>query len=110
MEIQMLQGVTIVDLADGWLDDPEFRLAKEIEQLATSGRKKILVNLTNVSDKFGDHGMGNLIKAYLICKKEGAEMKLINPRIDFRVVLKQTHMAPFLPAYPDELEALSNFR
>ena len=110
MEIRLFQGVTILDLTDGWLDDPELRLAKQIEQLATSGRKKILVNLTNVSDKFGDHGMGNLVRAYLICKKADAELKLVNPRIDFHEVLEHTHMAPFLPAYSDELEALSNFR
>jgi len=109
VDIRRIRGVAILDLSGEWLDDPEFRLVHEVRQLLASGEKRILVNLTNVSSTFGDHGMGNLIRSYLACQQEGGDLKLVDARKEILRTLEEARMTSVLAVYPDEHEALAAF-
>jgi anti-anti-sigma factor len=95
---------------NGSLNSKDFGLVEQVGQLLASGHEKIVVNLTNVNDVFGDYGMGHLLKAHLECKKKGGELKFLNPREEFHRVLQETKMNQIFSAYSDETKALLSFR
>ena len=107
--IRATGSVVIIDM-NGSLNSKDFGLVEQVSQLLASGHKKIVVNLTNVNDTFGDYGMGHLLKAHLECKKQGGEISFLNPRGEFHRVLQETKMKYFFTAYSDETEALRSFR
>jgi anti-anti-sigma factor len=98
-------SVVIIDMK-GSLNSRDFGLVEQVGQLLASGHKKIVVNLTDVNDMFGDYGMGHLIKAHFECKSLGAELIFLNPRREFHKVLKETKMDYVFAAYSEESEAL----
>lgn len=98
----------VIDMK-GTLNSREFGLVEQVAELLASGHKKIVANLADVNDTFGDYGMGHLLKAHFECKRLGGELRFLNPRREFHKVLEETHMNQVFAAYSDEKEALRNF-
>ena len=88
IDTRIAGGIAVLDLRES-LNDRNSKLAERITQLLAAGEKRILVTT---------------------CQKQGAELKLVNPRDAFLKVLQDTHMTFLFAVYSNEVEACSAFR
>ena len=83
-------------------------LRNVVNELLAEGWRKILLNLSKINS-IDSAGVGELVQSLRICRKFGAELKLLN--LNERVK-RSLHLAQLLPSfhvYEDEGEALKGF-
>jgi len=104
------QGVTILSLQGQLILGQETAdLHDAIKQLLTQGKKKILLNLENVS--FMDSaGVGTLVAAFGSARAAGGQMKLTRLGEKLRKSLVSTRLLGVFEIYDDEAEALQHFQ
>ncbi|MDX6694548.1 MAG: anti-sigma factor antagonist [Blastocatellia bacterium] len=112
LEIQERQAgdVTILDL-DGkmTIGEGSTALRSAIRRLTEEGKKKILLNLQNVS-YMDSTGLGELIASYTSVSRDGGQLKLLQLSGKIQDLLVITKLLTVFDVYDSEADALGNFK
>jgi anti-sigma B factor antagonist len=84
-------------------------LNNQLRQLIEDGTGKVLVNLTDVT-QLDSSSIGTIVSAFISLKRRGANLKLLRPRGNVRLVLEMAHLLLVIPTIEDETEAIASFR
>ena len=113
MGLQLLvrntSDVTIVDLHGrvtiGRAND---LLRNQLRELIEGGTNKILLNLTDVT-QLDSSSIGTIVSAFVTLKRQGANLKLLSPRGNVRMVLETVRLLDLIPCIEDETQAIASF-
>jgi anti-anti-sigma factor len=98
-----LQGRSTMDTGESEL------LGRHLRELITSGKRKLLLNLANLS-QIDSSGISVIVEMYVFLKRSGGELKLLSPRSRVLDVLTVFRLLDVVPSFEDEIEALASFR
>jgi anti-sigma B factor antagonist len=102
-------GVAILDLSGRvTLGEGSGILRSSIKELIDGGRKKILVNLGNVS-YIDSSGLAELAGAYVTVQNTGGQLKLLRPQPRLKDLLEITHLSTLFTTFEEETAAVSSF-
>jgi anti-sigma B factor antagonist len=104
-----VDGVSVVAL-DGRivLGEESNALREKVKGLITSGKKKIVLNMDNVT--FIDSaGLGTLVASHHSAKSQGAGLRLCHLGSKFQEVLQITKLMTVFDVYNTEAEAVASF-
>lgn len=101
--------VTILDL-DGkvTIGEGSVALRSAIRRLLGENKKKILLNLGNVS-YVDSSGIGELVSSYTAVNKEGGQLKLLNLTQKIQDLLAITKLLTVFDVFENEGEALGGY-
>ena len=106
---RFVQGVTIVDLSGRIvLGDGSSGLGDLLRKLASSGNKKILLNLDDVN-YIDSSGLGELVGAFTSLRSDGGEIKLVNLTKRVRELLQMTKLYTVFDITDDESISIRSF-
>ena len=109
VEVRQTKDVVILDLKGrltAGLGDQILRDA--IDELLAEGRRRILLNLSEVS--FLDSaGVGELVAGLRTARRFGADLKLVNVGDRVYSTLDMARLLPTFETYKDEAEAVKSF-
>jgi anti-sigma B factor antagonist len=80
-----------------------------VRNLMDKGTKRILLNLHDVG-YVDSSGLGELVGTYGSVRREGGQLKLVNPSQRVRDLLQTTHLAALFDIQADEASAIQSFR
>jgi len=83
-------------------------LRNVVNELLAEGWRKILLNLSKIHS-IDSAGIGELVQSLRVCRKFGAELKLLNPHDRVKKSLHLAQLLPVFHVYEDEGEALRGF-
>jgi anti-sigma B factor antagonist len=83
--------------------------AAELRKLAECAPCDVLVNLAEVA-QVDSTGISTLVKLFVTLRRDGGNLKILNPVGLVRQVLEVTTLIKCFPTYTDEAEALASFR
>jgi anti-sigma B factor antagonist len=83
-------------------------LREQIKSLVGDGKKKIVLNMENVT-YIDSAGLGTLVAAHISAKKQGAALFLSDLGNKFHEVLQITRLLTVFNVYATEAEAISSF-
>jgi anti-sigma B factor antagonist len=107
--LREMGGVTIVDLGGPIaLGESSALFGKAIRELADNDRTKIVLDLRDVS-AIDSAGIGELVRAYILVKSRGGEMKLLNPTQKVHDLLDLTRLLRVIEVFTDEALAVQSF-
>jgi anti-sigma B factor antagonist len=102
--------VAIVDLAGRiTLGEGSGLVRNTIKELVSSGHKRILVNLKDVS-YIDSAGLGELVGAYATVTQQEGAIKLLHPQGKVHDLLQVTKLLTVFVTFDDEQEALRSFK
>jgi anti-sigma B factor antagonist len=102
-------SVTILDLSGPIaLGESSALFGEAIRELTNNDRTKIILNLRDVSS-VDSSGIGELVRAYILVKTRGGEMKLLNPTKKIHDLLDLTRLLRVIEVFTDEPLALRSF-
>jgi len=105
-----IKGVTILDLSGKIVLGRESQALRErVKQLLEEGKKKILLNLGNITF-IDSSGVGALVSAYTSARSQGGDLKLTNLTEKFQETLMVTRLLTVFEVYGDEGEAIGHFQ
>ena len=84
-------------------------LSKHFRDLTVSGKRKLLLNLLNLS-QIDSSGVSIIIEMYVALKRSGGKLKLLAPRGRVLQVLKVFRLLDVIPTYEDEADAVESFQ
>jgi anti-sigma B factor antagonist len=79
-----------------------------IKQLLDQGKKKLLLNMEDVS-YIDSSGIGELVSGYTTVASNGGELKLLNLNKRIEDLLQITKLYTVLPTFEDEAEAIRSY-
>src|ERR1700723_2315050 len=82
-------------------------LRERIKNLVGNGKKKIVLNMANVT-YIDSAGLGTLVAAHVSAKKEGTALLLSDLGNKFHEVLQVTRLLTIFSVYATEAEAVSS--
>jgi anti-sigma B factor antagonist len=102
--------VSVLDLrGSSTTNDGESELlSRYLCDLATNGKRKLLLNLENLK-KVDSSGVSVIVEMYVALEGQGGELKLLNPRGLVLEVLALFRLLDVVPSFDDETEALASF-
>lgn len=102
--------VTILGLDGKIVLGEESNLLRErVKELLNAGKKKILLNLGNIS--FIDSaGVGTLVSAFTSAQAQNGQLKLMNLTKKFQETLQVTRLLTVFETFTSEPEALASFK
>lgn len=105
-----IQGVSILDLSGKIVLGEECSsLRGQVTKLLADGKKKILLNLGDVT-RVDSSGIGLLVEALVLTAKEGGQLKLLNlPRLVHNT-LALHRLLPAFDIYDKEDDSLASFK
>jgi anti-sigma B factor antagonist len=80
----------------------------ELRKLAESKPCDVIVNLAGVT-QVDSSGISALVQSFVTLKRDGGNLKILNPTGYVREVLEVTGLVNCLPTYTDEATALASF-
>jgi anti-sigma B factor antagonist len=83
-------------------------LRDRVKNLVEGGKKKIVLNMTNVT-YIDSAGLGTLVAAHVSAKKEGAALLLSDLGTKFHEVMQVTRLLTVFNVFTTEAEAISSF-
>jgi anti-sigma B factor antagonist len=83
-------------------------LRERVKNLVEDGKKKIVLNMTNVT-YIDSAGLGTLVAAHVSAKKVGTALHLSDLGTKFHEVLQLTRLLTVFNVYATEAEAISSF-
>jgi anti-sigma B factor antagonist len=83
-------------------------LRERVKSLVTDGKKKIVLNMANVT-YIDSAGLGALVAAQISAKKQGAALHLSDLGNKFHEVLQITRLLTVFSVHVTEREAISDF-
>ena len=104
-----LGQITVVDVRGRLTSIEGEALHELLLDLFRDGRKKLLLNLRDVS-YLDSSGLGNLVRCLLTARKEGGELKAVDLSARTQEILKLTKLDLVLADFPSEQAALESFR
>jgi anti-sigma B factor antagonist len=90
------------------LGDASGALRDVVKETATSGSKKILLDLGGVS-YIDSAGLGELVGAYATCERAGVKLKLLNLTKKVQGLMQMTRLLTVFESFEDESEAVKSF-
>jgi len=111
ISIRECSDVTILDLRGrSTTNEGETEaLSKRLRDLAANGKRKLLLNLANLS-QVDSSGVSVIVEMYVSLEREGGGLKLLSPRGRVLEVLTVFRMLDAIPSFEDETQALASFR
>jgi anti-sigma B factor antagonist len=102
--------VTVLDM-DGKITIGEGSVALRgaVRRLIEEGKKKILLNLSNVG-YVDSSGIGELVSSFTTVNREGGQLKLLNLTQKIKDLLAITKLLTVFDTYTDEPSALNSFK
>lgn len=102
--------VTVLDM-DGkiTIGEGSVSLRSAVRRLIEEGKKKILLNLSNVS-YVDSSGIGELVSSFTTVQREGGQLKLLKLTQKIRDLLGITKLLTVFDTYDDESQALNSFK
>lgn len=83
-------------------------LRQEMNSLVVEGRRKILLNLSEVT-RIDSTGIGELVASIKLAERFGSNVKLVKIGSKVRHILNLSRILPLLDFHEDEQEALDDF-
>ncbi|GAB4237918.1 MAG: STAS domain-containing protein [Acidobacteriota bacterium] len=109
IETRTVGDVTILDLHGKiTIGESSIELRKHVRDLLQAGRKKILLNLGDVS-YVDSSGIGELVSAYTTVTNAGGQLKLLNLTKKLRELLAITKLLTVFETFDDEAKAVASF-
>jgi anti-sigma B factor antagonist len=106
---RQLDGVTIVDLKGRiTLGEGSATLRDAVHDLLSKGLKRILLNLGDVKH-IDSSGIGELVSAFTVAKKQGGELKLLNLTKKAHDLLQITKLYTVFDVKDNEAAAVKSF-
>ena len=104
------EGVTVLDLS-GRITSVEStsHVHEAVKDLIGNGQKRILLNLGEVH-YIDSSGVGELIRAYVTARDNGASVKLFNLSNRVKYALDLTRTTSVFEVYDDESTAVGSYR
>jgi len=105
-----VNGVSVVEI-DGRivLGEESNSFRERIKQLLAAGKKKIVLNLANVT-YIDSAGLGTLVATFHSARSQGATLKLANLGTKFKEVLQVTKLMTVFDVYDNETAAIQSFK
>jgi len=101
--------VTILDMSGKvTIGEGSVALRNTIRRLLGEGKKKILLNLSNVG-YIDSSGIGELVSSFTAVNKESGSLKLLNLTQKIQDLLAITKLLTVFDTYDDEGEALASY-
>jgi anti-sigma B factor antagonist len=100
--------VTILRLQGHLKDEGDIPLAEHVAELVQRGRRKIVLDLQDVS-RVDSTGVGMVAAKYLTVRRLGGDLKLLHLSPRARQLLAITKLADVFEIFDDEEEALRSF-
>ena len=101
--------VTVVDAVGRiTLGDGASTFRDTVRDLATSGKKKLLLNLAEVS-YIDSSGIGEMVSAYTTVSNQGGQLKLLNLTKRVKDLLQITKLYTVFEVFDDEAAAVRSF-
>jgi len=108
-KIRQVNDVLVIELSGRiTVGDGSVMLRDRIRKELAGGRKRILINLGDVS-YIDSSGLGELISAFTSAKKGGGELKLLNLTKKIRDLMEIVKLYTVFDIYDDEASALASF-
>lgn len=109
IETRTVGDVTILDLHGKiTIGESSIELRQHVRDLLQAGRKKILLNLGDVS-YVDSSGIGELVSAYTTVTNAGGQLKLLNLTKKLRELLAITKLLTVFETFDDEAKAVASF-
>lgn len=109
MTDRMVDGVAVVAIEGRIvLGEESTAMREKVKSLLSSGQKKIVLNMTNVS-YIDSSGLGTLVASHTSSKAQGASLKLANLGSKFQEILQVTKLVTVFEVYPTEAAAIGSF-
>ena len=104
-----VEGVIIVDISGQiTLGDETGRLRSAVGDLVNQGKKKIVLNLGDVS-YIDSSGVGELVGSYTTVRNQGGELKLLNLNKKVHDLLQITKLYTIFDIKDNEFTAVKSF-
>jgi anti-sigma B factor antagonist len=101
--------VTILDLSGKiTIGEGSVQLREAVKRLLDDGKKKILLNLGDVS-YVDSSGIGELVSSYTTTSNQGGHLKLLNLTKKIQDLLMITKLLTVFQTFESEQEAVSSF-
>lgn len=102
--------VTVIDVSGRiTLGEAASAFRERIRDVASSGSKKIVLNLSDVS-YIDSSGIGELVSGFTTVSNGGGQLKLVGLSKRVKDVLQITKLYTVFDVYNDEAEAIRSFR
>jgi anti-sigma B factor antagonist len=102
--------VTILDLSGKiTIGEGSVQLRESVRRLLDEGKKKILLNLGDVS-YVDSSGIGELVSSYTTTNNNGGQLKLLNLTKKIQDLLMITKLLTVFETYDNEEAAVSSFK
>ena len=107
---RQVDGVAVVDLAGRIvLGEATTTLREVLQNLASQGQKKILLNLSEVS-YIDSSGLGALVSGYTTIAGQAGQLKLLNLTAKVKDLLQITKLLTVFEVFTDEASAVRSFK
>ena len=107
---RQVDGVAVVDLAGRIvLGEATTTLREVLQNLASQGQKKILLNLSEVS-YIDSSGLGALVSGYTTIAGQAGQLKLLNLTAKVKDLLQITKLLTVFEVFTDEASAIRSFK
>jgi anti-sigma B factor antagonist len=83
-------------------------LRNQLRSLIEDGTSKVLVNLTDLT-QLDSSSIGTIVSAFMSFKRRDANLKLLRPRGNVKLVLETVRLLDLIPCIEDETEAIASF-
>lgn len=108
--VRELEDISIVELAGRFtLTDASGVIRGTISDLLGAGRKKIVLELSNVIYLDSAAGIGELVSSYTTALRQGAQLKLLHPGKNVDRVLRIVGLQNIFEIFEDEGAAVRSF-
>jgi anti-sigma B factor antagonist len=110
MTERTVDGVTVLDVSGKVIlgDGSDSMLTDKLRSLIQQNRKKVLLNLANVS-YVDSAGLGAIVHSYATVKNQGGSLKLLHVSGKLRDLLSITKLLTVFDSYDNEAEAVKSF-
>ena len=98
-----LRGKSTIDGGDSAL------LSSELQRLAANGVRKLLMNLTDLT-QLDSSGVTAIVRTYFSIRGQGGDLKLLRPTGRVLDMFRVLHLMQLLQSFDDENQALASFR
>lgn len=107
---RQVDGVAVVDLSGRIvLGEATTTLREVLQNLASQGQKKILLNLAEVS-YIDSSGLGALVSGYTTITGQAGQLKLLNLTAKVKDLLQITKLLTVFEVFTDEASAVRSFK
>ncbi|HUA00231.1 MAG TPA: STAS domain-containing protein [Candidatus Aquilonibacter sp.] len=109
VSVRQAGPVTVVDIIGTVTFQEATALHETFLDLLSKGRKKFLLNLSNVT-QLDSSGIGALARAFATVRGKGGDLKMMQLSKQVQRLLEITNLCTIFEDYSDEQSALSSFK